>query len=52
MHALVCIATGVGASMCIFLASLAVGPDALGMVISLLNRLMDPAGTNFTCLQT
>ena len=50
--AFVCIATGVGTSMCIFLAPLAVGPDALGMAISQLNRLMDPVGTNFTCLQT
>ena len=34
-------ATGAGKSMCIFLPPLAVGPDALGVVISPLNGLMD-----------
>lgn len=37
----VCMATGAGKSMCIFLPPLAVGPDALGVVISPLNGLMD-----------
>lgn len=34
-------ATGAGKSLCMFLAPLAVSPDALGVVISPLNGLMD-----------